>query len=207
MFRGLKNLQKNPVAIYERMSKDRKIMIVIIGFLVVFSGIITFLNYQDKQEEERQYEVFLNHFYFSVDDSLGRIQHLIEEKPQNEELDKRIQSIRDELLQANTIIRNGSSFLNSEIIPTQFFRYSVYFLEGIDIKGTAKISPIAEDGALDDKEIKLLKTIAGYLAKAKQEMYSPKTGQENPELTIKELNQIIRKNIDKDIDKIYEDAF
>lgn len=190
------------------MSRSKIIKVGLYLLIILIFIVISFQYYQEVKEEERQFKTFLNHFYFSVDKSIVRIDRLIEKQPRGDELDESIHELERKLLEADTILSNGRSFLDNEIYKTRFFLESTYFLYGFRMIGTDsfEVTALGEDGQLDEEELNLLRTIRKYLAKTKEEMYSSQTKQENPNLTIDEFNEIIRRNLNKRPEEVYKES-
>jgi hypothetical protein len=184
----------------------------IIGVTLLITGIFSFLYYQEVKEEQRQWETFINHFYHSISISEDRLDALIEKQPTNEQLEPRISLLEKEISTAETIVKSGRSYLDGDIYyDHQMFRTFSSFLYGIKYRsnGALKLDlpPMAEDGQLDENEVALLITLRNLLNEAREAMYSPVTGQENPDLTVEEFNEIITTTFDRDVLEIYRDTF
>jgi hypothetical protein len=189
-----------------------QIMKYIIGVTLLITGIFSFLYYQEVKEEQRQWETFINHFYHSISKSKDRLDALIEKQPKNEKLEPRISLLEREISTAETILDHGHSYLDRDIYyGFHLFKPFSSFLNGIKYSsnGTVRLElpPMAEDGRLDDKEVTLLIALRDILIEAREAMYSPVTGQENPDLTVEEFNEIIKITFDRDELEIYRDTF
>lgn len=169
----------------------------------------SYLYFKEYKEEQRQFDLFLNHFYNSLDMSITRVDTLLEGKLEDEELSEAIGRLENDLLKTNTIVDNGYNFLSHNIYPTRFFREASYFLYGYKMSGDVSfyVPPLSDDGKLDKEELTLLKTLKGYMVDTKNALYSSKTNQENPNITMSELKGIIIAHINKDSTEIYQDAY
>jgi len=192
-------------------------IISLLSVIILVLSIVLFKNHERLQDEKQSmYERFLNHLYFSINDSINSFTYLIDNKPKGVELNEGIHQVQLQLVKTNMVLNDAHDFMNSEIYPAQFFRDAPDFLYGM--KGTVsnsnskdeyfyEVQPLAQDGHLDEKEIHLLMTLKNYMVNAKEEMYSKKTHQENPNLTITQLNNILLKYLNKYPNEIYNDAF
>ncbi|MFA9558254.1 hypothetical protein ACERII_13180 [Evansella sp. AB-rgal1] len=190
-------------------NKVQMIMGSIICILVIFLGVFSSLHYFGVKEDERQRQLFINHLYFSIDNSIYYIETLMENNNGNESLEYYIRALEKNLLEADASIRYGNMLMDSKLYPSDFFRHASNFLYGVSMTGsvTADVPPMADNNELTEIDLALLNTIKGYLENAKQEMYSEQTKQENPSLTIDELNKIIATHLNNHHSEIYKDAF
>ena len=188
-------------------SKAQKVMGIVIIILLIVTSILSSLYYQQAKESEEQRERYINHLYFAVDRSIYRMDMLLENN--EDSLENDIRNLATELSEADAIIRYGNLFLDRDLYRSDFFRYASNYLYGVNMTGTvtAEVPPMGENNQLSEGDLKLLNTIKGYLEKAKEAMYSEQTKQENPNLTIEELNEIIVTHLNYHHQDIYKDAF
>ena len=188
-------------------SKTQKIMASVIVILFVTTSILSSLYNQQVKENEEQRERYINQLYFAIDRSIFRIDTLLENNEDALELD--IRHLASELSEADAIIRYGNMFLDRDLYRSDFFSHASNFLHGVNLTGTvtAEVPPMGENNQLSEDDLKLLNTIMGYLENAKQAMYSEQTKQENPDLTIEEINEIIMTHLDYSHSDIYKDSF
>ncbi|WP_216827386.1 HMG-box domain-containing protein [Alkalihalobacterium elongatum] len=181
----------------------------IIALLVLTLLILSYQYYVGVKENDQQWKTFVNHFYFAIDNSIFAIDHLLENEYTSKNLEGKVRKLEKELLRADAIISHGNSFMNNDLYRSNFFLEATYFLYGINMTGTitVELPPMGENGVLEERDITLLRTIRGYLESAKQGLYSEQTKQENPNLTIDEVNKIIWTHLNKDSYQIYKDAF
>lgn len=185
-----------------------KVSKVIIPILVLVLASFTYQYYQSVQKEQRQWQVFVNQLYFSINSSIDNMDNLIVNKPTNEQLDDALRQLEQDLLRTQTILEDGNMFLDEEIYRPSFFREATYFLYGLKLSGkvSADIPPFAKDGRLDEEEISLLTTLYGFLKSGLEEMHSSETGQENPDIKLNELNRIIMTHFNYNLEDIVKEA-
>jgi len=187
-------------------SKFYKIMLFILTPIIVVLG---FLYIKDLQEEQRKWENFLNRFDQTLDNSLRRLNHLIEDQPEGDALERGIHNLEKDLLETHYVIDSGDSFLRKGIHGTTYFREATYYLYGLSMSGTidAEIPPLGKDEKLDERELALLTTIRDDIAQAKEEIYSSETNQEDPEVSLRVFNDKILEYVDDNFTDIYRRTF
>lgn len=185
------------------MKNPKKFLTYLISIMTIILCVTSYLYFKEYKEEQRQFDLFLNHFYNSLDMSITRIDTLLEGNLEGKELNEAIDRLENDLLKTNTIVDNGYNFLSHDIYPTNFFQNASSFLYGVKMSGEFYVPPLSEDDQLDEEELTLLKTLRGYMVDAKNALYSSKTNQENPNLTMSELKEIIITHINKDSIDIY----
>jgi hypothetical protein len=172
---------------------------------------LSYIIYQQKQEEKQQWSLFMNHFYHSIGRSIQWLDTLIEKQPEEDHLIQVLHSLDKELLTAETILLSGR-YVNRDIYSDHHhFSSFSHLLFGIKHRRNGSVlldlPPMAIDDKLDDKEVALLKTMKNNLTELKEAMYSPKTKQENPNLTIDAFNQLITTHLKRDAYDIYKQTF
>ncbi|WP_079478765.1 hypothetical protein [Halobacillus salinus] len=186
----------------------KKLYIVISSILIVVLSFFSYQYYQEAKEEKRQWGTFVNHFYFSIDRSIRRIDYLVEQNPEGDDLQEGLRLLERELLKSHDLAENASNFLDSEFYGTFFFESVANYLYGMRVSESKDESqPIMEDGKLDKSEVEDLKGIQSYLIKTKEEMFSEETGQENPDLTVEDMNEIVTSHLGQDMHEIYSGDF
>ncbi|MCA0984345.1 hypothetical protein LCL89_09830 [Halobacillus yeomjeoni] len=179
-----------------------------IGTVMMVLSIFTYLYFQDAREEERQWKLFINRFYYSVDQSIIRLDSLIDHKPEGEVLKEHIHRLNEEFTTAHVTLENGNHYVSDRIPHTRFFRKAPGYLYGISSGSEGGgVPPLAEDQRLDEQEINRLKTLRSYLSEAKSDMYSEETGQENPEMTKEAFQKMINDHLDQYPNEIYLDGY
>ncbi|MEN2766067.1 hypothetical protein [Ornithinibacillus xuwenensis] len=164
------------------MVKIKNYILLISVILVVIMGILLF---QEKKESNKQYELFLNHFYHELDLSISSVDTVLsltpETKKKEEGLTEILYQIEKRVERTGLILETGNNLLNNEIrTETNYFIH----------RG---IPGFGEDGEIDESEKEYLKTLKNELELIRKGMYSEETGQENPGLTIKQFNELIFK--------------
>jgi hypothetical protein len=177
-------------------NNKHKVNKVVIGFLTFLLVISLFVNYQylkEKQEQQHQYRLFLNHFYSAVYLSLDSVNTILNEEQAENEL--------------NGELKRLSLYLDQ---TDHFLTKSAMYLDGIDHRGITfvhmasnvinfgtehngkHIPPFGKDEALRQSEQKYLFGIKEYLEDIHTKLYSKETGQENPYLSQHTFNHIIQ---------------
>ena len=187
-------------------AKSSKLMFLFIIILLLIIGVMLGQNYRTAKEQSQKREVFINHLYFSMGDMIHTLNILIEQNPSNEKLEEHISNLHQHLLYGDALVQSAHLFLENEFYGTSFFKYSAHFLYGINMQGVAEIPPFAENNKLDEEERAILKTIKDSIETAQLKMHSEETGQENPNLTFKQLSDIFYTDLVRFHDEIYRDA-
>ena len=157
-------------------------------FLVILTIVGCVKFYNDKQEEGSKYESFLNAFYFE----LSRINQVIdltltaepeEGIDEKQRLSSLLYSIDNRLERIVLIIDLGNRWVDKDIYSNRF-HLSVF-------NNREYLPGFAADGILDNDERLFLETLRSELESIRSGMYSEETKQENPNLTIEQLNKLI----------------
>ncbi|WP_062108076.1 hypothetical protein [Bacillus niameyensis] len=154
-------------------------------FLVILLVAGGFKFYDEKAEERRRHESFLNNLYFELMRSVHVIDLTLSFDPEtdaNENLTGLLYSIEDRLQSIELTLKLGQHWVDKDIHSA---RFQLSFLYREDIPGFSK------DGVLDNSEKLYLETLRDELESIREGMYSEETKQENPNLTIKQLNKLI----------------
>lgn len=171
---------------------------VIIGALLLTLMIISNLYYVKIKDEEQQLKTFINHLYFSIDHTIDHINFIIEKDPKDKILKEYILTLDRKFLETDHLIKHGNYLMNNNLYHTNFFRDASDLLWGVNWSYTSNQKtlhiehpPIGENGWLEENDLKLLKAIKKHLELGKQKLYSEKTRQENPNLSIHDINHMI----------------
>lgn len=190
-------------------SRKEKIMVCLICISILALGIVSLQYYQEIKENQRQYELFLNHFYFANVNLIQDIEALLDSKPQNEELDYMVYKLEKSISTVETIL-GDRFFVNEEILEPFFYRNARLIITGF-AGASFKFSPLNEDKKLDNDEIILLETLKKYLNGVVHDITSPDVGKgilkENSNLTIDEFNKILRNNLPQNPEYIYREVY
>ncbi|QGT98801.1 hypothetical protein SYNTR_0208 [Candidatus Syntrophocurvum alkaliphilum] len=159
------------------MSNNTKIyLIIILLFTTTISG---FMLYQEKKNNQWQYEGFLNRFYFELMDTISLIDSTVSKDLDEDRLTKNLININNNLerLHLSLDIANRS-------IHTDIRRHTRLFAHH-------PVTQFAENGQLDEDEKRYLLGIKEFLESIHKGLYSEETNQENPNISIEEFNEII----------------
>ncbi|WP_062356099.1 hypothetical protein [Bacillus kwashiorkori] len=165
-------------------------LLVAIIILLSSTAFLSFRYSEEKQANQRHWEVFVNHFYFSLDKTINYFDRLITEQPQADELDILASQLQVQLLLTDQLLADGRYFHNDEILTTTFFKELTDIVSGIN-SDSITTKALSEDNMLDENEIALLENVRNILTNAREKMYSSETEQEKNDLSVKELNEII----------------
>lgn len=162
-------------------------LIWILSILLVFSFYLNFKQYKDaKQEENRQLQTFLGHFYFHVSDDLRLIEKLIEERPTDQELKDLIDYL-DYKLSITDQMLFDSSYILQGIAYRSIFREMSDLLVGYSFtsvsqsgSNTITVPPMGIDGKLNDHELRILNSMRDILHKVINTIIVPETGTLDP---------------------------
>ncbi|RPF52232.1 hypothetical protein [Aquisalibacillus elongatus] len=173
------------------MNKLSKILLVAMAILVIAFGIIFNQYKQVLDERERQWERFLNEFYFALDVAIRSIEAVLnnEDQIEDQRLEEQLNELSTYLIKSGTILEAAQDFHDHDIRNTQFFQVAADSIPTVaELKGE---SPLDGD-SLYEQERELMKFIHITLTEGKQLLYSEETGQENPNLSVDEFNEIIQ---------------
>ncbi|RWZ54602.1 hypothetical protein EQV77_13195 [Halobacillus fulvus] len=152
--------------------------------LLIALSIVGYQRYQEVQHENDQWKLFLNHFYYSVDQSISRMDTMIERNPEGERLVEWMHDLEVDLMQSQDVLKHTHMFLESDLLDPNFFESASAFL------------PIlTEDGELDEEEIDAMTDLRNRWAEVRDWMYSEETGQENRELELEDMNAMIQEKL------------
>lgn len=170
------------------------LIVTILCVTTLIGGLFTYRYYEDQKEKERNWERFINHFYVSLNRSYTGMDRLIANRYEGERLEVAIENIEQHLIQTQVILESGSAFYNGSIHSnTNFFYEMTELLDGIEAgeKIKERFPPIDEDGRISERELQVLTVIRNRLKLGRDALYSEETGQEDPDLTVGDVNQVI----------------
>ncbi|WP_188208075.1 hypothetical protein [Alkalibacillus aidingensis] len=153
---------------------DKKRWILIA--LIILFAITSILFYSEKRHNDRAYEQFLNRLYYQVDSAM--------KFPLTEKSDispERLYNFHSSLVEIDTTLTIGELLLDKEL------KYN----EQIRLETAPRIFEIASKEEITTSDQEFLEEVFNRLEKVREGMYSEKTGQEDPELSIKELNNFL----------------
>jgi len=159
----------------QTLNKTKNVFLIFITIGVFISG---FMLYQEKVQNQRGYELFLNRFYNELTPAINDIEVLLYEKDMDEErFNDRIVILETRLAKLDSILDLGSATLSYNIQDQPSFTQY------------ADLENLYEN---EDNQ-KVLRGLKEVLFLVQKEMYSEETKQEDPNLTVDEFNQIIQK--------------
>ncbi len=184
-----------------KLNKFKNIAIIVLAVGLFFS--VNKMN-QNKDEYERQYKTFINHFYFSIKDSqttLNRIIELHHLPSVQDNLEEELHRFNEQMLKTNYILQYGNLFVDRDIYYFRYFQNMNFLIHGLHSTTNNRdpiiVPPFAEDGVIDEAELAVLKWIKDDLDTIQQGLYSEETRQENPNITVEQFNEIVRPIVSK----------
>lgn len=198
------------------MTKKRLYIIVVILITALILSLAQTV-YQYRQQDQQNLENFIARFYNAVNFTDLEIINLLENEPQDENLSYQINLLENSLVRLTEMLESVSRTSNTSISYPFNYRSVHTMLKGTNISHknkewevNAKIPPFSEDGRLNDDEISILNVISEDINGLKQALsieitskggFSHRTP--NVELTVKEINNIIRTHLSKWPAEIY----
>jgi hypothetical protein len=171
------------------------IAIVILAIALIVS--VSKIN-ESKDERQRQFETFINHFYFSITDSLHTLDRIIEfhHLPSIlDNLEDELNGFREQMQKVDYILYYGNVLNNNDIYYSRYFSHMNFMTEGLHSTSNNRdpviVPPFAEDGVIDEAELAVLKWIKEDLDTLQQSLYSEERKQEDPNITIEQFNEIV----------------
>ncbi|MFA1819095.1 hypothetical protein ACDX78_02630 [Virgibacillus oceani] len=161
----------------ESFSKIKTYLLIIISLVLIITGVQL---YQKNQESQRQYESFLNQFYFKLESAMSSLDTVLEQELEGNNLARALLQIDQSLEQADLILNAGSRFVDREI-----YGHTLLF-------SNHPINQFAENNTLAEEELQYLENLKKDLETIQTGLYSDETGQENPNLNARQFNDVIR---------------
>ncbi len=164
---------------------------VFISILLLVALIISTVKWnQEYKEDKRAYEHFLNRLYFNIHSTINGIDAFLEEQTQGVYA---LHQISLDLLETHKTLEDADLFLNM----------SINYYDELIVYGVWEVNSIINrDDIVSIEEKEYLRNLRDTLAGIQEDMYSEQTGQENPNLSIDELNKIIEPS---DLRKLIEE--
>src|SRR5690625_2996069 len=161
--------------IKKSFGKIKTYLLIIISLVLIFTGVQL---YQEKQESQRQFESFLNQFYFKLESTINSLGSILEQPLIENHMEQALLQLDRELEQTDLILNAGNLFVDREI--------------GSFIFSNHPINHFADNSTLADEELSYLKDLKKDLETIQMGLYSDETGQENSNLSIHRFNEIIK---------------
>ncbi|QOY35192.1 hypothetical protein AWH56_021205 [Anaerobacillus isosaccharinicus] len=175
--------------------KANKIKNYVIVFLTMALFATGYSVYKQKQAYQLSYEIFLNHFYHVVDDTIHIIERMIESPDDEEFLQMSFNQLQERLQKADLILYYGNVFVDRDIYYYFYFKNLQYMINGLQSssnnRSTIYVPPFLEDGKLDEVELTILELHKNDLEKIRTGLYSEERRQENPTISISNFNQVV----------------
>ncbi|TFJ93229.1 hypothetical protein [Lentibacillus salicampi] len=160
----------------ESLGKIKSGLLIVISLALIITGIQL---YQEKQENNRQFELFLNHFYFELTDIIRSLNAVLKEPMEGKELEHALLAVKDGLERTDFMLEAGSDFADRDIHahPSFFSNHP--------------LGQFSDDGMLASEEADYLEDLKNDLDTIRSGLHSDESGQENPDLSIRAFNNII----------------
>lgn len=160
----------------ELFGNIKNYLLIILSFALIITGVQL---YQEKQESRRQYELFLNHFYFELTSAIQSLHSVLETPLEGNELEQALLHVEQDLERTDFMLDAGSHFANRNIGHASIF-------------SDHPIMQFADDNTLTNEEMRYLENLNKDLDTIQTGLYSDETKQENPNLSIHAFNNVIR---------------
>ncbi|MBO8173109.1 MAG: hypothetical protein H0Z33_14615 [Bacillaceae bacterium] len=156
-----------------------QLKIYLLVFLSIAVLIVTPMLYLEKAEKQKEYERFLNQFYHELDGALSQVDFILSsERDEHVDYIYNLALLDKRLERTYLTLEAGSHYVDRDITtPTYFFMNRIKLPQG------------NEELILEENELRRIKEALQYM---KERLYSEETGQENKNITIPELNDILR---------------
>jgi len=164
-----------------KMPKLNKIAISLLMCLLIISLYINYQYFNEKQKQEHQYRIYLNHFYFSIYDSLNIVSKILNEELTGDQLNKEFMRLGFSLNKADDLLTESALYLEGvNHHGITFFRLaSEAIIYGTEYKGK-QIPAFGSDFKINQSERAYLNELEKYLKDIHKKLYSEETGQEAP---------------------------
>lgn len=160
----------------KKLNTVKNYLVIILLITTISSG---FLLYQEKMNNQWQYEGFLNRFYFQLTDTISLIDSTISKDLDEERLTRNLINIDNNLERLHLLLDIANRSIANDIR-----RHTRLFVHHSAIR-------FSENGKLDEDEKRYLVGIKEFLESIHEGLYSEETNQENPNIRINEFNKII----------------
>ncbi|GAB3790258.1 hypothetical protein [Virgibacillus kimchii] len=159
----------------ESFGKLKTYLLIILSLVLIITGVQL---YQANQESQRQFESFLNQFYFKLESTISSLDSVLEQQLEGNDLERALLQLDRDLEQAALILNAGNLFVDRAI--------------GSHIFSNHPINHFADHNTLTDEELHYLENLKKDLETIHTGLYSYETGQENPNLSVHRFNDIIK---------------
>lgn len=159
----------------EWFGKLKNYLLIILSATLIFTAVKL---YHEKQENTRQYELFLSNFYYELS-STNRVLHsIVEQPPEENDLEQGLLQIERGLERTSLMLDVGRKLITKPITQTYLF-------------SDHPIGQFADDDTLTSDEVHYLKNLMKNLDAIQARLYSEETRQVNTDLSISAFNNIL----------------
>ncbi|UCZ54867.1 hypothetical protein LGQ02_09030 [Bacillus shivajii] len=164
------------------VNKAKNIFIIGLSIALIISVFMLYHEkLENKKEYESQYESFLNRFYFNLSDAKAELDVILTDDIEGEHLKRSLIVVESKLNELYAILDLGNATVNRGIRKQDtFLQYS------------NTVSNFAENDTLTTIEEDFIEGMNKVLTVVENGLYSEKIGQEDPNLTIDEFNNILK---------------
>jgi hypothetical protein len=176
------------------VSKNKSLITLAKGTFVLLFIVSVFFNwlyFKEKQEQERKFQIFLNHYYIAINDSLYSINRLLDsEQSSKEGVNRDLIMLSEQFKRFAYISSLAAYYAGAHPSGSNLFELAANaIMFGTQHKGE-QIHPFIENDQLRKSEIVFLTEIKKHLEYIHAQLYSVETGQENPHLSKDEFRSI-----------------
>jgi len=150
--------------------------------------ISVYFQHEDKKIKDQQRKAFINNLYNETSQTLRSMDIL---KNENQIKYESYEETKINIIKLIDLVNNASLFMDSSINYNISGGMLVYALDGIGSNSEVIIQPFVANSKPTKEQTLFLEKTINVLKKIKSDLYSSKTKQENPDLTIEEVNNII----------------
>jgi hypothetical protein len=161
--------------------KIAKTAICLLIILLIISLCFNYRHFKDKKTQKDQYSIFLNHFYFSIDDSTKIVSEILNEELTGDQLNKELMRLAFSLNKADNLLTESALYLegvNHQGI-TFFQLASQTIVYGTEYEGK-QIHPFGKNFKITQGERAYLNELQKYLKNMHKRLYSGETRRDNP---------------------------
>lgn len=162
----------------------------IMACLIILLGIAVAFIFREQQEKKQEFALFVNHYYSELLTVKERAERLSAGRPSGADLARELEELEFSLTKLNQLNENGIMFVNGKIPIIKYYEYYVWILNGVESNGK-KYEPFMADQKLSEAEMVLLDNLKEDTNSILKDMHSSVTGQEKPNLTLKEFKEAV----------------
>jgi hypothetical protein len=176
------------------VSKKQSLITLAKGTFLLLFLVSVFINwsyFKEKQEQDRKFQIFLNHYYISINDSLYSINTLLDsEQSSKEEVKSELIMLSERFKRFAYISSLAAYYAGAHPSGSNLFELAANVIMFGTQHNGEQIHPFIENDQLRKSEIVFLTEIKKHLEYIHAQLYSEETGQENPHLSKEEFSHI-----------------